>query len=45
MFSHCLAGSPLVKIKNIRLTEDPAEVECRVDGSVIVLKTVFLKKA
>jgi protein PhnA len=34
-----------VKIKGIRLTEDPAEVECRVDGSVIVLKTMFLKKA
>ncbi len=33
-----------VKIKNIKLTEDPAEVECRVDGSVIVLKTEFLKK-
>jgi len=34
-----------VKIKNIKLTEDPSEVECRVDGSVIVLKTEFLKKA
>ncbi len=34
-----------VKIKGIRLTEDPDEVECRVDGSVIVLKTMFLKKA
>ncbi len=34
-----------VKIKNIRLTEDPAEVECRIDGSVMVLKTMFLKKA
>jgi len=34
-----------VKIKNIRLTEDPREVECRVEGSVIVLKTEFLKKA
>jgi protein PhnA len=34
-----------VKIKNIRLTGDPGEVECRIDGSVIVLKTMFLKKA
>jgi protein PhnA len=34
-----------VKIKNIRLTGDPDEVECRIDGSVIVLKTMFLKKA
>lgn len=34
-----------VKIKNIKLTEDPNEVECRIDGSVIVLKTMFLKKA
>ena len=34
-----------VKIKSIRLTDDPDEVECRVEGSVIVLKTMFLKKA
>jgi protein PhnA len=34
-----------VKIKGIRLTDDPEEVECRVDGSTIVLKTMFLKKA
>jgi protein PhnA len=34
-----------IKIKNIRLTEDPNEVECRIDGSTIVLKTMFLKKA
>lgn len=34
-----------VKIKGIKLTDDPAEVECRIDGSVIVLKTMFLKKA
>jgi protein PhnA len=34
-----------VKIKNIKLTDDPDEVECRIEGSVIVLKTVFLKKA
>lgn len=31
-------------VKNIKLTEDPAEVDCRVDGSNIVLKTEFLKK-
>jgi len=34
-----------VKIKGIRLTDDPGEVECRIDGSTIVLKTMFLKKA
>lgn len=34
-----------VKIKNIKLTEDVNEVECRIAGSVIVLKTMFLKKA
>jgi len=34
-----------VKIKNIRLTDDPEEVDCRIDGSNIVLKTIFLKKA
>lgn len=31
-------------VKNIRLTDDPAEVDCRVDGSSIVLRTEFLKK-
>jgi len=31
-------------VKNIKLTEDPAEVDCRVDGSSIVLRTEFLKK-
>lgn len=33
------------KVKNIRLTEDEEEVEGKVDGSVIVLKACFLKKA
>lgn len=32
-------------IKNIRLTNSPEEIDCRVDGSNIVLKTMFLKKA
>lgn len=32
-------------IKNIRLTSDPAAVECRIGKSQIVLKTAFLKKA
>ena len=32
-------------IKKIRLTDDEGEVDCRVDGSSIVLKTCFLKKA
>jgi protein PhnA len=31
-------------VKNIRLTSDPEEVECRVDKSTLVLKTCFLKK-
>lgn len=31
-------------VKNIKLTEDSAEVDCRVDGSNIVLRTEFLKK-
>ncbi|NQV45819.1 MAG: PhnA domain-containing protein [Rhodospirillales bacterium] len=31
-------------IKNIRLTDDPDEVECRQGKSQIVLKTCFLKK-
>lgn len=32
-------------LKNIRLTESPEEIDCRVDGSNLVLKTCFLKKA
>lgn len=32
------------KVKSIRLTDNPEEVDCRIDGSNIVLKTCFLKK-
>ncbi|WP_345158510.1 zinc ribbon domain-containing protein YjdM [Pontibacter saemangeumensis] len=32
-------------VKNIRLTNNPEEIDCRIDGSNIVLKTSFLKKA
>jgi len=32
-------------VKNIKLTDDPAEIDCRVSGSNIVLRTEFLKKA
>ncbi len=32
------------KVKSIRLTDVPEEVDCRIDGSNIVLKTCFLKK-
>ncbi|MEG1615982.1 MAG: zinc ribbon domain-containing protein YjdM [Bacteroidales bacterium] len=32
------------KVKSIRLTEDPELVDCKIDGSSIVLKTCFLKK-
>jgi len=31
-------------VKNIRLTDDPKHIEGRVNGTVIVLKTEFLKK-
>ena len=31
-------------VKNIKLTADPVEVDCRVDGSSIVLRVEFLKK-
>jgi protein PhnA len=31
-------------IKKIHLTHDPELIECRVDGSTLVLKTCFLKK-
>ncbi|HNM24156.1 MAG TPA: zinc ribbon domain-containing protein YjdM [Saprospiraceae bacterium] len=33
------------KVKSIRLTDDPEEVEGKVDGSMMVLKACFLKKA
>jgi protein PhnA len=33
------------KVKNIRLTDDAEEIEGKVDGSVMVLKACFLKKA
>ncbi len=32
------------KVKSIRLTENPEEVDCKIDGSSIVLKTCYLKK-
>lgn len=32
-------------VKNIRLTDDPAEIEGRVEKTHMVLKTEFLKKA
>ena len=31
-------------IKKIRLTDDPEEVVCKIDGMNTVLKTIFLKK-
>jgi len=34
-------GTP---IKNIRLTDSPEEIECRLGKSQLVLKTCFLKK-
>lgn len=32
-------------VKKIKLTDDEHEIDCRIDGSNIVLKTEFLKKA
>lgn len=31
-------------VKKIRLTDDDEEVDCKIDGMSIVLKTAFLKK-
>lgn len=31
-------------VKNIRLTDDPEAIEGKVDGGVLVLKTMYLKK-
>ena len=30
--------------KNIKLTDDPDEIDCKLDGSKIVLRTEFVKK-
>lgn len=32
------------KVRSIRLTNNPQEVDCKIDGSGIVLKTCFLRK-
>ncbi|MCC8035043.1 MAG: alkylphosphonate utilization protein [Rikenellaceae bacterium] len=32
------------RVKSIRLTDDPDQVDCRIDSSGIVLKTCFLRK-
>ncbi len=32
------------KVKNIRLTDDPNEIDCRVNKMSIVLRTEFVKK-
>lgn len=32
------------KAKGIRLTESPEEIDCRIDGTAIVLRTEFVKK-
>jgi protein PhnA len=31
-------------VKKIRLTDEPDEVDCKINGSSIVLRTEFLKK-
>ncbi len=33
------------KVKSIRLTDNYEEVDCKIEGSSIVLKTCFLKKS
>ncbi|MEJ6795717.1 MAG: alkylphosphonate utilization protein [Flavobacteriales bacterium] len=33
------------KVKNIRLTDNPDEIDCRVNKMSIVLRTEFVKKA
>ena len=33
------------KVKGIRLTGDPEEIECRVGKATVVIKTCFVKKA
>jgi len=33
------------KVSRIRLTDDPAEIDCKINGSAIVLRTEFVKKS
>ena len=33
------------KIKNIRLIDDPKNIECRIGKNQLVIKTKFIKKA
>lgn len=33
------------KVRNIRLTDNPEEIDCKIEGSSIVLKTYFIKKS
>lgn len=32
------------QIKNVRLTGNPAQIECRIGKATIILKTEFMKK-
>lgn len=32
------------KVSNIRLTDDPSEIDCRVNKTAMVLRTEFVKK-
>ena len=32
------------KVKNIRLIDDPMEIDGKVDGTRLILKTAFIKK-
>ena len=32
------------KVSNIRLTDDPAEIDCRVNKTAMVLRTEFVRK-
>lgn len=39
-----MMGNMGTKVNKIKLTDDPEEVDCKINGTAIVLRVEFLKK-